>query len=1237
MHNRNPRSDPQDRANSINKPGVGVPAKGDSSASNPSADLDATLVDFPQPSPDPDATMVDFAKAAPDPDATMVDFTGASPDPDATLVDASPVPRPPGRSPGRAAPRLEAPVLEIGDVLAGRYEILQLLGEGGMGAVYKAMDRELDRPVALKLIRPQLAANPSILARFKQELLLAHQVTHKNVIRIYDLGDADGVKFITMEFVEGEDLRALIQEQKKFSPEDAVEIIQQVCRALEAAHGVGVIHRDLKPQNIMRDKTCRILVMDFGLARTVGGDGMTQTGALVGTMEYMSPEQALAKDLDQRSDLFTVGLILYELLTGQTPFKAESAVASLIKRNSERAIPVSDFDGKISQALSNIVSKCLERDPALRYQTATELLRDLDAWQGNRAAATLGFQPAVEPWGRTINWPLFTGIAAVLVLAIVGYVFRGPLFAPLAKKAAAGPALSLAIIPFRNASGDPSVDWLGPSLADMLSTDVGQSARLRTVSQDRLHQVLSDLRITPNSSIEPATLRRLAEFSNADTLVWGQYAKFGGQIRIDATLQDLKHDRTVPIKIDAVDEKDIPAAVDRLAASIRNNLAFSPDVINELKASSFQPSSRSAPALRDYNQGLQLLREGKNLDAVKAFQSATKEDAEFALAYSRLADADSALGYDSDAEQASRKAVELSQQLPLAEKYLIEATHARVMKDNKKAIEAYENLAKSMPDNSDVEWALGSLYTSTGAYEKARDQLSKLLQADPKNVKALWQMGVVEFMSGNPQAALDPLNKGLSLAVQMDAQELKALILQSLGITYRMINKPDDAMRSYQDAMAINRKLGLKRALASNLVEMAAVENSLGKVDASLSDYGQALQIQREIGIKEDIGSTLNGIGTVYQSKGDYDNALKNYKESLQIQRDTGDETFQALCLNNIGGVYLGKGDADNALTYLQQALQLREKLNLPAAIAETLTALGQVYNNTGQYDQALTTSMRALDLWRKTGNARGAAYESHDIGLVFQAQGRFGAAVNAMQDAVNGYRAVGDRSEDMVELLNDLADTLAQAGRASESDALLSEAQAIVHDLKNENAQAELLSTQGDIKRYGGDAKSAAALYQQALRAASHGTDPDEILLCRLHVAEITLHTAPDSAIRELRELMQQADSRGLKYLSLESSVDLAEAMIQRKGYAQAEQELQTDLGKSEKLGSRYQTARVQYLLASALRLAGNGSEASDHYRLALSSIDDMRKDAGAEKLLERADLKSMSTEASQFAAAKN
>src|SRR6185437_11747763 len=190
----------------------------------------------------------------------------------ATYVPASPATMAANATIGDAGPgsSFGGALLAPGAILSNRYEILQILGEGGMGAVYKARDIELEREVALKVIRPELATNQSIIDRFKQELLLATQVTHKNVIRIYDLSEADGMKFITMEYVEGEDLRGLmIKKQGKLSPEEAVEIMQQTCRALEAAHSAGIIHRDLKPQNIMRDKSGRVLVMDFGLARTL--------------------------------------------------------------------------------------------------------------------------------------------------------------------------------------------------------------------------------------------------------------------------------------------------------------------------------------------------------------------------------------------------------------------------------------------------------------------------------------------------------------------------------------------------------------------------------------------------------------------------------------------------------------------------------------------------------------------------------------------------------------------------------------------------------------------------------------------------------------------------------------------------------------------------------------------------------------------------------------------------------
>jgi len=225
--------------------------------------------------------------------------------------------------------------LEIGTVLANRYKIVRRIGEGGMGAVYQARDLELNRVVALKVIRPSLAKNPEILSRFKQELILARQVTHKNVIRIYDLADFDGVKFITMDFIDGRDLKSVLRENGKFAPRQAAEIIEQVCRGLEAAHSEAVIHRDLKPQNIMMDRSGKITVMDFGIARSTAPGGMTHTGALIGTPEYMSPEQAKGEKLDARSDIFSVGIIFYELLTGNTPYKADTSIDSGVVSPSE--------------------------------------------------------------------------------------------------------------------------------------------------------------------------------------------------------------------------------------------------------------------------------------------------------------------------------------------------------------------------------------------------------------------------------------------------------------------------------------------------------------------------------------------------------------------------------------------------------------------------------------------------------------------------------------------------------------------------------------------------------------------------------------------------------------------------------------------------------------------------------------------------------------------------------------
>ena len=789
---------------------------------------------------------------------------------------------------------------------------------------------------------------------------------------------------------------------------------------------------------------------------------------------------------------------------------------------------------------------------------------------------------------------------------------------------ARGPVTSLAILPFHNASGDDSLTWLGPSLGDMLSTDVGQSAHLRTISPDHLQQILHDLRIEPGTAIDPTTLRRIAEFANADIVVSGQFVRLGDQIRIDAVLQDLKHSRTAPLKTEARDQQDISAAVDRMADSIRQNLSLSSDLVKELRAQSFKPTSNSVDALRAYNEGVQLERAGNNLEALKRFQSATTTDPQFALAFSRLAETDAALGFEADAEQASQHALDASQDLPLSAQYLIQASHARITKDNAKAIAAYQNLEKSFPDDLDVQFALGTLFEDGGKLDEARTRFGNVLKIDPKNLDALLAAGRVEDKAGNPQAALDSLSRARNLAIDLNNEEQQALILLATGIAYQDMNKPQEALRNFQDSMDINQRLGKKRGVAADLVSIAQVQSSLGKADDALRSYNQALALRREIGAKKEVGDSLIDIGGLYLDRGQFGLALGMFKESLQIQRDAGDETYQALCLNAIGNVYLARGESEDALTYFQQALQLRQKLNVPGDIADTLGNLGVTNVNLGQYDQATNVYMQALDLYRKSGDNHGAALQSQSLGMMFQTQGRIGPAISSLTDAVKGLRDAGDHGLPLAQAENDLAGALARAGRGEESAKPLDDARRIAQGLKSDPLNIALLNTDGDVKFYAGDLRGARASYQQAEKVLTHGSDADSQLNTKLNLARLAVAEGPaHSTIADLQKLTQEAESMGRKSLAVQASSWMAEAKIKDKDYRGARQDLERILPRSEKLGLRLQTAKIRYQLGTALRLSGSAAEASAQYRSALSLLDDIQKDPGAEQLAKRFDLR--------------
>ena len=1129
------------------------------------------------------------------------------------------------------APALPQGEFAPGTVLGDRYEILSLLGQGGMGAVYKARDTELDRLVALKIIRPELTTNPEILKRFKQELILARQVTHRNVIRIFDLGQADGFKFITMEYLEGQDLRVVLREKGKLTPEAAARVILQICRALEAAHGEGVIHRDLKPQNIMLDANGRAYVMDFGIARSAYLPGMTQTGALVGTPEYMSPEQAKGEKLGERSDLFSLGVILYELVIGQSPYYSDTPLATLWKRLQEKAKPLCEIDPTIPKAFSDIVEKALEIEPENRFASANEFAQHLESWLGISPSmiGSITDQALVPLPAQKPIWK-YTAIGTLaLLLAFAGLGLAKKYFVGSSKSAAPEP-LVLAVIPLRNASGDASLNWFGGTLAEVLRTEVGQSAEFRTVSPDRLQQVLSDLRIAPDSEIAPSDLQRIAEFTKAKLVVWGQYVKTGEQIRVDAKLDDIKTQHSVPLKLEAAGESAVLASSGRLAQTIQANLHLSSSSAQNLKAASFKPSTNSVDAIRAYTQGMAKARQGNYIDAVKEFESASKADTNFALAYSMLGQTYARLGHDRDAEQSASRSMDLSANLSPVEKYMVQAVNAKIGNNHQQAVDAYNNLERLMPSDPQVQFELGELYEKHGEYDKAHVHYEKAVQEDSKHLEALRGIGQVECERGNPQASLDYLNRALSLAVEINNRQGKAIVLQNLGEAYKLLNRPQDALQNFQQSFDIKQQIGDKKGMAASLDQIALVYGLLGKSAEAEKTYHQELNLRKELGDQEGLGLALLDFGSFLYDNGRFEEALASTKQALQIEMQLGNQPRQAMCLTNIGLINFQIAKFDDALMYQQRAVDQLQKLNMPVELAANLNNLGLSYAIIGQFEPALNSYTQGLEQARKVGAKEQISGISDDMALLFLIQGRYGAALKAQQDAVKNAQQLEQQSGTfLAESQADYANILNHLGRGREGQKTLEASFNAARSAQNDVLAAKVLNFQGESFYFQGDFPSAQPFFERSQQSAAKAKDRIQSLTARLNLARVSVkqgHAA--AAVNNLKSLMKEAELLGVKYLATRCSIALGEALLNTKDYSQAQEYLQSAVRKSEDLGMKSLLPEGHYLLSQALRKKGNNTEADNHLKQAAQLLEQMRQESQSDALLERADVKPITKE---------
>jgi len=733
-----------------------------------------------------------------------------------------------------AAPLATPAVIEVGSVVGNRFEILQLLGEGGMGAVYKAHDRELEKDVALKLIRAELARNPEILQRFKQEIILARQITHRNVIRIFDIGQADGHKYITMEYLEGRDLRAVLREKGKLTPEEAAKIVLQICRALEAAHGEGVIHRDLKPQNIMLDANGRAYVMDFGIARSAYLPGMTQTGALVGTPEYMSPEQARGEKLDERSDLFSLGVIFYELLIGTSPYHSDTPLATLWRRIQEKAKPLDEIDPTIPKALCDIVAKALEIEPHNRFASAAEFAQSLQSWLGISPSmvGSTTYQALVVPQPAQKPIWKYTAIAAlVLLIALAAIGLPKKFFSNSAPKAA-HPPVSVLVADFTNHTGDPIFDG---TLEPMFQVALEGASFVYSFSRGNARKLAGQLP-QPTDKLDEQAARLVAVGQGLGAVVTGSLSRRGDGYKLSVEALDARTGNSIATaEINTSNKDQLLLAVPKLVAPIRKGLGDSTPESVQLNAAGGAFQAASVEAVHQYGVAMEQQFAGNFEEAFKSFSKAAELDTSFARAYSGMSSMSRNLGNQQDADKYIKLAMEHVDRMTERERYRIRGLYYLNTENFEKCIEEYGALVRQYPADNIGHNNLSLCYLGLFNIPKAIEELQRALEVLPNNQFARGNLAVYLSYDGDFPASEREARTVLKASPSYE-QAYLALAFAQVGQ-----GQLAEAVKTYQQLEKISDQ-GQSMA-AQGLADIALYEGRLGEA-AQLMQHGAALDLQ---------------------------------------------------------------------------------------------------------------------------------------------------------------------------------------------------------------------------------------------------------------------------------------------------------------------------------------------------------------------------------------------------------
>ncbi len=1100
----------------------------------------------------------------------------------------------------------------IGQTIS-HYKILEKLGEGGMGVVYKAQDLTLGRIVAIKVLPSSLIADENAKTRFLQEAKAASSLNHPNIMTVHEMDEVGGQSFIVTEYLEGETLKKRIK-KSKLEIQDVFQIAIQIAEGLSAAHRNGIVHRDIKSENIMVTKSGTVKIMDFGLAKLKGMSPLTKTGRTVGTLAYMSPEQLLGKEVDHRSDIFSFGVVLYEILAGELPFKGEYEAAVMYTIIHEQPKLIAEKRKDVPENLTALVQKALEKNPEDRYQDVKTMIADL--------------QPIMKSLESGEALPLIARVvkkririsskrvrSAVGVFLLLGIMLWWMLVQQGEKKpleAAVTPRKSIAILYFENHTGDKTLDRLRFGLADMLITDLSQSKSIRVLPTARLYQTLQDLKATEVEQFSSETLKKIGDFAQVEHLLTGSFIKVGKTVRIDFQVQRSSSGEMIGAdKVEGEEEQAISSMVDQMTAKVKNFLGVATETPGEAESKSISEiTSSSSDANILYLEGVNHFYKANYLKAITYLKKAVQEDSMFALALARLAEAYSNLGYDLKAEEYANRSLRHADRVTLNERYLIEANYAKINYDYDQAIEIYKRLAVTYPDDPHAYFDLGTAFEKKELIDSAIVSYQKVVGIEKNNAAAYAYLGILFAKKGDPKLASESINKALNIYSLVGSQEGRGLALSTLGDVLLRRGEYAEARKAYEEMLEIQRELEDKSAIASAIRSIGTTYHHQADYARARSYYEQALPVFKEIGDKRSTAAVLNNIGSIYLSQVEYARALEFHNSALKIAREIHNKKLLAEIGYNIGVDYQRMGQRDKATPYVEEAHEYFKQIGDKSDMGTSALAIGDERRDQGKIDEALRLFLESLTVGRQIADRKLISRGCERVGSIHVLQAKFEQAIHFYQEGLGISQISGDKSG-MAYALSALGFIFFSVGKIDTAALIYQKALLLAQELASKELIAKVQSNIGAMWQLLGQKDSSLVWYGRAMKILRDVKSArEEIDTKSRHATLYVDMNKIKEGIALGREAVQEATQKKDEELSATVSSRLAYCYLAAQRYQQAIAEAQKAVSISRRLGMRENLWRSHAVLARAFHAQKKDAEAVENLWEVIKTLDEIERD---------------------------